>query len=477
MATYIPSDEVAAIRARLDHPVIDGDGHLIEYLPVVRDFVSEEAGPSVAAKFEQLVSSGRLTQMVPPEQRRELGMIRSPWWGIPSANTLDRATAMLPDLQYRRLDELGIDVAFLYPTYGLTPIHIGDEELRRASARAFNRYVAEAYGPYSDRLLAVACIPTYTPAEAVEELRYCVKTLGLKAAMLGGAVVRPIPGNQGPAARWVDGLGHGSPYDYDPLWQACVELGISPTFHSTSAGWGSRTSPTNFTFNHVGSFAMAGELTARSLLFGGVPLRFPQLRFAFLEGGPAWGMNLHSDLHGHFAKRNMRALAHYDPAALDRGALETLFTEHARGLVRDRIDRLGEGLSMLSEPVLDGNEMDDFAESGITTHEQIRDVFSHQYFFGCEADDPMAAVAFDESLNPYGARIGAFFASDIGHWDVPDFRNVLPEAWELVEDGHLDEAGFKAFTFDNAVRLWCGTNPQIFDATPIAGYVPPVSVG
>jgi hypothetical protein len=46
------------------------------------------------------------------------------------------------------------------------------------------------------------------------------------------------------------------------------------------------------------------------------------------------------------------------------------------------------------------------------------------------------------------------FASDIGHWDVPDARGVLPEAWELVEDGLLSPADFRAFTYDNARRLW-----------------------
>ena len=41
-----------------------------------------------------------------------------------------------------------------------------------------------------------------------------------------------------------------------------------------------------------------------------------------------------------------------------------------------------------------------------------------------------------------GAHLNAMFASDIGHWDVPDVRGVLPEAWELVEDGRLTEEDF-----------------------------------
>jgi hypothetical protein len=63
------------------------------------------------------------------------------------------------------------------------------------------------------------------------------------------------------------------------------------------------------------------------------------------------------------------------------------------------------------------------------------------------------------------------FASDIGHWDVPDFTEVLPEAWELVEHGLLDADQFRAFTFDNAMRLFTATNPDFFAGTVVEGDV------
>jgi hypothetical protein len=230
-------------------------------------------------------------------------------------------------------------------------------------------------------------------------------------------------------------------------------------------------STNNFVYNHIGNFAAAGELTARSLLMGGVPLRFPELRFAFQEGGTAWACNLYSDVIGHWEKRNASAVRRYDPSELDRGMLTSLFDQFAEDSVRDRLSRLDEGLNLLSEPMVEGESVDDFAESLIGSPKDIRDVFSSQYFFGCEADDPMAAVAFDERLNPLGARIPALFASDIGHWDVPDFRGVLEEAWELVEHGLLDLEGFRQFTFANPVRLWAGTNPRFFEGTCVEGAV------
>jgi predicted TIM-barrel fold metal-dependent hydrolase len=457
MASYQPSDGVRRIRDQLDHPIIDSDGHLIEFLPLVRDLLVDLAGESVAQRFDAVVHSGETLQGVSDEMRRRHGIVQSPWWGIPTRNTLDRATAMLPRLLYE---------AVLYPTYGLIPIHLADDELRQAMAAACNAYLAEQYAPYADRLVPVACIPTFTPDEALKELEHAVVELGLRAVMFGGAIRRPIP-EGGPGAVWMDGLGHGSLYDYDPVWRRCVELGISPTFHSTGSGWGSRMSTSNYVFNHIGNFAAAGELTARSLLMGGVPLRFPELRFAFQEGGTAWACNLYSDVIGHWEKRNAEAVTRYDPAELDRELLTSLFDRFAEAPVRERLDRLDQGLGLLSEPMLEGMSIDDFAESLLTSPEDIKEVFSRQYFFGCEADDPMAAVAFDERLNPLGARIPALFASDIGHWDVPDFRRVLEEAWELVEHGLLDADGFRHFTFANPVRLWAGTNPGFFKGTTV----------
>jgi hypothetical protein len=194
MTAYERSAEVAEIRRRIDHPIIDGDGHIIEYLPLVRDILVEVAGASVAERFDLVVDSGRLMQMLSTAQRRELALMRMPWWGIPTRNTLDRATAMLPGLLYERLDQIGIDVAIAYPTYGLTAIHLSDDELRPALSRAFNKYVAEVYAPYRDRILPVACIPTFTPEEGIAELEYAVGELGLRAVMMGGAIPRPFPG-------------------------------------------------------------------------------------------------------------------------------------------------------------------------------------------------------------------------------------------------------------------------------------------
>ena len=465
--------EIEQIRGRIDHPVIDGDGHLIEFAPLVRDLVKEEAGESVAERYETMMGSGKRFRDIPHDMKTRFGAFRYTWWGLPSANTLDRATSMAPDLMRARLDELGLDFAILYGTSSLGALSSPDEELRRALARAHNRYYAELFTGHRDRMEPVAVIPMMEPDEAIAELDFAVGELGLKAVVMNGIAFRPIPGAEDvPGAKWIDTLGHDSDRDYDPVWKRCEELGVSPTFHHAGLGWGSRAGRKSYVYNHLGHFAAAGEATCRSLFLGGVPKRFPKLAFAFLEGGVAWGLSLYAALLGVYEKRNVEAVEHLNPAKLDRAKLLDLLREYGGDSISKRLDRMyDEGFLFLHDPDDPGGSRDEFAESGIEGPDDIEDVFKNRFYFGCEADDAMNALAFSPKLSPRGAELKAVFASDIGHWDIPDFRDVLPEAWELREDGLLDERQWKAFMYSNAYDLMTAANPGFFDGTVVADRV------
>lgn len=460
MVSFVRGDRVAKIKARLDHPVLDGDGHLLEVLPVVFDFVREEGG---ASAHERMLDFNR----------RWIGSSRGflptrSFHTWPAENTVDRMTAHLPSLLYERLDQLGIDFALIYPTIGLALTSTPDDELRVVGARALNRYYAECFSGLRDRLEPVAIIPCFTPEEAVAELDHAVGTLGLRAVSLNGVVPRDVRPDGTPAT-WVDTLGHDSLYDYDPVWAKCVELGVVPAFHGLGYGWGSRVSTRNYVHNHIGSFAATQEGVCRSLVMGGVAKRFPTLRFAFLEGGVTWAAQLLGDLIGHFDKRNKDAVGAYDDSRVDRTLAMELFDAFATGPIAARRERFERNLERSAAACAAVTDLDDFAESGITSPSDIVDMFATQFHFGCEADDPMNAIAFRADLLPEGQRLNALFASDISHWDVRDATEVLPEAWELVERGHITEEDFAAFTCRNVAHALTAMNPAFFDSTAVAG--------
>jgi len=476
----------AAIRARLKHPVIDGDGHIAEILPVLVDYLHQVGGDSLASRFMQLINAnspyGDATGWygMTAAQRQANRIMRPPFWLVNSANPLERATTMLPALIRDRMDDFGIDFAVMYTSVGIPIATSDDTDLRLGGCRALNLMYRDIFAPHRDRMLASAVIPMHTPDEAVAEIRHAVQALGFKTVTIAGCVRRPIAAAQGsPAARhahWIDPLVVDSLYDYDPVWRICQDLGVSVATHHSGMGpgWGSRATTTNFMYNHIGHFAAGADASCKAMFMGGVTRRFPKLNIAFLEGGAGWAASLINDITEHWEKRQIRELrAHRDPALLDRAGLAEMFRRHGAGIVKG--DRSLEEYDsvFLSKPGADpDDQLDEWAAAGIARKADIGARFLPNFYFGCEADDRMNGVAFDPRFNPFGAKLNAFLGSDINHWDVPDPTVVVAEAWELVEKGVLTESDFRAFTCGNVHRLHAGMNADFFQGTSVAGFVP-----
>ena len=463
------------IRAGLSHPIIDADGHWLEFGPVLSDELRRIGGDAAAEGFLSVGRAVRQALGMSVAERRTRRISQEAFWASPERNTRDRATGLLPRLLYERLGELGIDFAVLYPTAGLRVPRIADDTRRRAACRAFNVLTMDYFRGFADRMTPAAVIPVHTPEEAIGELEHAVRQLGFKVAMFGSLVPRPVAASRAgdpDAVRfltWYDTLGLDSEHDYDPLWAKCVELGVAPTFHTGARRQGLRLSPTNFTYNHIGHFAAAGHAVCKALFLGGVTRRFPALRVGFLEGGVGWACMLYADLIGHWEKRNRKALEHTDPRALDRALLAELAGRYGSAAMVDAL-RARDGWPDPDAVRATGGlaDLDDYAACRIERREDLHELFVPRFYFGCEADDRMNAWAFDRRVNPGGARLNAIFGSDIGHFDVPDMREVLPEAWELVEDGLITRDDFRDFTFANAVRLWGTGNPSFFTGTAVA---------
>jgi len=463
----------AEIRAKLKHPIIDGDGHWVEYDPVFAEQMRKVGGDLAADGFLKAMAVTRDSLLLSVEERRKHRVSMPGFWTRQTGNTYDRATAMLPHLLYDRLDEIGSDFAIIYPTAGLRLPRIKDDATRRAVIRAYNIVSAGYFKDLGDRMTPAAIIPMHTPDEAIDELDFVTKELGSKVGMFGSAMPRQTDsikkGENADVDRlsvWYEVFGIDSIYDYDPVWQKCLDVKIAPTFHSAGSNQALRNSPTNFTYNHIGHFADAGHAAAKGIFLGGVTRRFPELRFAFLEGGVGWGSQLWGDLMEHWERRNAKALENMKPDRLDRKLLMEMvekygYKEHAEAL------KARDGYPDPELWMTGGiDDLDDFGACKITKKQDWIDLYATPYYFGCEADDRMNATAFWKA-NPFGAQLNAIYSSDIGHFDVIDMREPLAEAYELVEDGHITEANFRDFVFTNAVTLWGSQNPDFFKGTRV----------
>src|SRR4051812_41240135 len=375
----------AQIRANLSHPIVDGDGHWLEYAPVFSEKMRKAGGDKGADGFLAALRSTTDALKLKPEERARRGVAQPNFWNRQAENTLDRATAMMPRMLYSRLDEIGVDFAVVYPTAGLRLPRIKDDETRRAVIRAYNIVSADYFDGLGDRLTPAAIIPMHSPEEAIAELEFVTKQLGSKVGMFGSGMSRPLPEPTGNATVHYDVLAIDSQYDYDPVWAKCVELGIAPTFHSSASGQGLRNSPSNFVYNHIGHFAAAGHAVSKAIFLGGVTRRFPELRFAFLEGGVGWASQLFGDLLEHWERRSGKALQRMDPRKLDRklllslaekyGDADVVSTLHARDGWPDKDATLTGGVA----------DLDDFAACRITQKQDWVDLYVRPFYFGCEA--------------------------------------------------------------------------------------------
>jgi hypothetical protein len=465
------------VRERLGYPVVDCDGHLVEFLPPLEDYVKAIGGSDFGVRFWNALTRFGEHHMSFPA-----------WWSVPTRNTLDRCTAALPKLLYERLDDLGFDYTILFSTATGYQVYrkkrpdlrvsnvidtagSPDPELRRITVRALNTYRADICREFSDRMTPVAAIPMNTPEEAIEELEHSVRVLGTKVIDVV-PVRRPLRDYPElyPKVFRVDNLCIDSDFDYDPFWARCVELRVPIASHGATHGFHHR-STCNFAYNTQSHFADAGDYFCKALVMGGVLHRFPDLRVAFMEGGVLTGCRLLGTLLGVWGKRNRDAIHDMDPALLDRDLFRALHARYAGPEIAAHLDDvLDVGVGIVVEPEVAGHpeRVDEFARAGIERPEDIRAVFERNLFFGCEADDSGIAAAMQRRLWPLETRLNPLLGSDIGHWDVRDFTEVLGEAYELLEHGKIGEDDLAALLLGNPLRFLVDANPGFFAGTTVA---------
>ena len=91
----------AQIHSRLKHPVVDADGHWLEFVPVfsekMRKAVSDKAADGFRAAMHTTTEQLKMTQRIRDERR----VAMPNFWNRQAENTLDRATAMMPKMLLR----------------------------------------------------------------------------------------------------------------------------------------------------------------------------------------------------------------------------------------------------------------------------------------------------------------------------------------------------------------------------------------
>ena len=213
----------------LPHPVVDIDGHMIEYFPALvrlppRRGHRPRQPVDAAARARRLRPDGRLARVCAPASapgggcRARRGGARRPGTRATSPPRCSRpsCTSGCPSSAStsRSCTRASGSSTCTWRTSGSAGRRAGP-----STATTRRRSPGSATGS-----CPVAAIPMVTPEEAIDELEHAVGELGFKAVVMNGFVQRPADAfadahpDLARWGMWVDTYGVDSAYDYDPVW-------------------------------------------------------------------------------------------------------------------------------------------------------------------------------------------------------------------------------------------------------------------
>jgi len=251
--------------------ILDADGHVTESQDQIVKYLDE------------------------PYRRRPSAAFFYPWdgWDRRLLGTLGDSAGDA-ETWLRALDKGGVEQTVLYPTLGLFLSFLRDRQWAVALCRAYNTFLHEHFVKVSPRLQAVALLPIQDPEAAEVELRRAVRELGMVGAMLAA---------DGPHV-----LGDSR---FNGIYEEAQRLNVALGIHASGShlgGAGVDLFP-SFIQTHTCSHAFGQMRQLTSMIFDGVPERFPRLRIAFLEAGCGWAPYWMERMDDEYAKRASEAPA------------------------------------------------------------------------------------------------------------------------------------------------------------------------
>ncbi|HEX9880579.1 MAG TPA: amidohydrolase family protein [Candidatus Binatia bacterium] len=244
------------------------------------------------------------------------------------SQTLNNIKERLEDL-----DKEGIDVQFLYPSFLLHINSWGDGVLGNAVCRAYNTWLGRACEEAPDRLKGVGLVCLRDPEGAARELAH-LKQTGLVAVMVNGTV----------GAKRLDHP------DHDGFFAEADRLRLPVAVHFSFEFPGVTDLFPHFFPTRVlaGVFPLMAGLT--SVLCTGLMDRYPNLNFAFLEGGCNWVASYLERMDDHFRnpRYNARQLISRFPSEYMRSGRIVFGCEGDEGFLGRVVGEIGADLLMYS---------------------------------------------------------------------------------------------------------------------------------
>jgi uncharacterized protein len=278
-------------RGLLDVPVVDCDCHLYE-TTAMPEIVRYIENPNVRRSFERSSVGMLMHAMMPGNlgDRTVSGRIKTDLdMQLPAG---DRAEAHpLAAGLLHSMDQMGIDYSILFPTPMLTLAAHPQPEIEVELARAYNRWLVRDVLVASPRIRTMAYLPLSNPDASVAFIEEFADAPGVLGFMVTAVRYQPIHENR-----------------FMKVFATLNERALPLAFHS-GPNWSERPFEqlNRFLSAHALGFPFYAMLQLTNVVINGIPERFPNVRFLFMEAGQAWVPFLIARLDGEFRMRSSEA--------------------------------------------------------------------------------------------------------------------------------------------------------------------------
>ena len=339
--------------------VYDADAHVIlapamwEDLP--EKYVSRRPRPAVfndAGDMAAYTSGWLIEGRVEPHILGPgLQPANTPAWVVEGRHR-DTHTLMNPEGRVRELDQMGIDVQFLFPST-LYARMTADPGFEAAMLRAYNRFMGRQCRVNSKRLKWAGLVPLRESRESVAALEEMIN-LGASAVVVFGTARDKMLSDP----------------SFTPFWDEFARTKLPLCVHMAASYPPFDDMVQTFLDAHALSMALPAQMAFVALVGQGMLDRYPDLRIGFMEFGAEWIFYMVGRMDHYLERDRMiqpRMLADKLPSRAIRDYLKSgrifMCGEMEDPLMKEEIALLGEDQLLYSSDYPHGEARENAAQN------------------------------------------------------------------------------------------------------------------
>jgi uncharacterized protein len=273
--------------------IFDSDCHQLEPLRAMAKYIADPLKNVLLSpdpeedRFQKILFSRYSGHQIkdPTWHMRGVQFVKRPETSCPGWQEADELIRVHTELMH----DIGIKGSIILPTLMLSLPGTGNAKTELDVAKAYTNYMLDNFLGRYPEMQTLIYIPTKSPNEAAE----LIDKVGSEKGIAGIMISATSQVNAGSDI-------------LDPVYQACSRKGLPVCIHGNRDLEGAY-EDMEFVGAHALTFPFTLIRHLTSMVLSGVPIRYPKLKYVFMEAGVTWIPWIMARLDDEYTKRRIEA--------------------------------------------------------------------------------------------------------------------------------------------------------------------------